>query len=280
MKHIILCADDYGQNTAISQAVIDLVKKNRLTATSCMTNSYYWQSHAKWLAPYKDQIDIGLHFNLTEGSPLSKEMGHDPIPLNDLIIKAYLGRLNQVAIESELLTQIDQFVSGVGRLPDFIDGHQHIQQLPIVRKAILKVYEERFKASLCYIRCVNDPNAFFRYKDSGYIKKCIIQLCGASAFKKELIDHNIPHNSSFSGIYDFKDSKRFSSLFPSFLEDIKENGIIMCHPGMRSSDIPDSEDDLIASSRFLEYEYLLSDQFTELCATKQITLGRFVHDRK
>ncbi|MHB1948831.1 MAG: ChbG/HpnK family deacetylase [Gammaproteobacteria bacterium] len=272
MKSIILCADDYGQNTVISQAIIELLKKKRLSATSCMTNSYYWLSHAKWLAPVSDQADIGLHFNLTEGKPLSKGFG-DFKPVSDLIIQAYLRRLKQAAIETELYAQLDQFVAGMGREPDFIDGHQHIQQLPVIRDAILRVYEKRLQKTGCYLRCVSDPSALTRFRDSGYLKTVIVQLCGAAAFKKAVIKQNIPHNSSFAGFYDFAEGKNYPTLFPTFLDLIKDRGLIMCHPGLEAT----TDEDPIAQARFFEYTYFSSDQFMEDCTKREITLGRFNH---
>lgn len=282
MKSIILCADDYGQNTAISQAIIELLKKKHLSATSCMTNSYYWDSQAKWLQPVKDEVDIGLHFNLTEGKPLSREgrsltkgLGLDLMPISDLIVRAYLGRLKQADIETELYAQIERFIAYLGREPDFIDGHQHIQQLPIIRDAFLRVYEKRLKKTGCYIRSVYTPAAFMRFKDSGYIKMLIIQLCGARTFKKQLTQLGIPHNSSFSGFYDFSHAKKYSTLFPGFLECSKDNGIIMCHPGLPAS----SEGDSNAEARYWEYQYLNSDQFSIDCEKYGVTIGRFRHEK-
>src|SRR5580693_851904 len=116
MKYIILCADDYGQTCAISQAIIDLLKSRRLTAISCMVTSSGWPLHAPWLIPYKNQVDIGLHFNLTEGKG----------PLSLLLLKSHLRQLHKHTIRAELNTQLDQFISAMGVLPDFIDGHQHV----------------------------------------------------------------------------------------------------------------------------------------------------------
>jgi chitin disaccharide deacetylase len=106
MKKITLCADDYGQNQSISQAIIALFEKNRLSATSCLTSSLFWPEHAKWLQPFANQVDIGLHFNLTEGKPLSHDMlsAHGFLPLSQLILKAYARRLNREAIEAELIS--------------------------------------------------------------------------------------------------------------------------------------------------------------------------------
>ncbi len=75
MKSIILCADDYGQNASISQAIVELLKLKCLSAVSCMTTSPHWFSQASWLLPYKDYVDIGLHFNLTHGFAIKFLLG-------------------------------------------------------------------------------------------------------------------------------------------------------------------------------------------------------------
>lgn len=267
MKKIILCADDYGQNPSISQAIINLIEKKRLSATSCMTNSVYWPEHAKWLQPYKGKVDIGLHVNLTEGVSLS---GHlKMMPLSGLLMRAYLHQLNQPAIEAEVNAQLDKFVEEMQQLPDFIDGHQHVHQFPVIRDVILKIYEKRLKVNGTYIRSVNDNKILLRFSDA-YLKKIIIQLTGAFAFKAKLKVMNIPHNSSFSGIYDFVNGKHYPEKFPEFLKKIQDNGLIMCHPGLLSDD----ESDPIYSAREFEYRYFMSEKFLKDCSTHQVIISR------
>ena len=181
MKRIILCADDYGQNTFISQAIILLIQKNRLTATTCMTTSPFWFENAPRLKNL-EKIDIGLHFNLTEGSPLSpglQVMGF--LPLKQLLMKSYLKKINQKVIEEELHAQIDQFVAGIGRLPDFIDGHQHVHQFPIIRDAFFAVYHRRLRNTLKYTRSVQNKSDYFKLGEA-YFKRLLIQNAGGKFF--------------------------------------------------------------------------------------------------
>lgn len=268
MKRIILCADDYGQNTAISQAIIELIEKNRLSATSCMTNSPDWSSHAQWLQPLKDKADIGLHLNLTEGMPLSKNMQF--MPLKELIIKAYSNQLDRDAIEIEFNSQLDQFEAGIGQKPDFIDGHQHIHQLPVIRDILIKIYADRLKNTHCYIRSVKDSMIFYRPLNPAYLKILAIQLLGAFAFQKLLDEHSIPYNTSFSGIYHFSQAKQYAKIFPKFLSKIGNKGIIMCHPGLAESK---KENDSIADARYFEYQYFLSEQFLRDCDSKNVIIN-------
>ncbi len=263
MKYIILCADDYGQTRAISQAIIDLLKARRLTATSCMVTSPDWPLCAEWLFSYKNQIDIGLHFNLTEGTKFSS--------LSDVLLKSHLRKLNKQVIRTELNAQLDRFISVMNGLPDFIDGHQHVHQFPMIRDVLLEVYEERLRDHGCYIRSIDNPRALWNIKAVAYRKKIILQYSGAHALKRNLVARNIPHNGSFSGVYSFDSLVHYDSLFRSFLKDIKMDGLIMCHPGLEDED---SEDPIYAS-RPKEFAFIKSEQFLKLLDEEQIKLVRF-----
>ncbi|HSW69094.1 MAG TPA: ChbG/HpnK family deacetylase [Gammaproteobacteria bacterium] len=253
MKKITLCADDYGQNKSISQAILALLEKNRLSATSCMTSSPAWSLYAEWLRPFSGQSGLGLHFNLTEGQALSH--GFRFLSLPQLILKAYGRLLDEPAIEAELDAQLDAFLLNLGKLPDFIDGHQHVHQLPMIRDIVCRVYEKRLRGTGCYIRSTASSLRL------GSPKALIIQALGARAFKNLLGQHKIPFNSSFAGIYPFAASAHYSRIFPRFLAQIQEGGIIMCHPGLQSSD----KTDAIAASRYNEFLYLESEQFVRDC---------------
>lgn len=263
MKKITLCADDYGQNQSISDAIIALLEKNRLSATSCMTTSPRWETDAVRLQPFIGRADIGLHFNLTEGKSLSGQV--DFMPLSRLIIKGYARQLDPSAIESELNAQMDAYEASMGRLPDFIDGHQHIHQLPVIRDALFSVYEKRLRKSNPYLRCLYNPTSH-----TGGFKGKIIQILGARVFKKTVVKNKIPHNSSFSGIYPFSKAENYARIFPQFLTEVKEGGLIMCHPGLSTSD----KSDALLKSRHQEFSYLASDDFLRDCFRAGVSLQR------
>lgn len=272
-KRIVLCADDYGQAYPISQGIIKLIQMGRVTATSCMVNMPLWQDQAKWLFPFYNQIDIGLHLNLTQGQPLSTEFantyGKRFFSLNKLLRYAFLHKLQNGAIEAECEAQIDCFADMLGFLPRFIDGHQHVHQFPIIRHALLNVYEKRLRRQHTYIRLVNGKLRLSGFKEN--LKKIIIYRTGAGALKRLLNSHHIPHNLSFSGIYSFAKAEQYGELFPQFLQEISDKGLIMCHPGF----LPSESDDIIGQARYAEYQYLVGGRFLKDCHAKGVTLGKF-----
>lgn len=269
MKRIVLCADDYGQGLAISRGVLDLIEKGRLSAVSCLVTGPEWAQHAAWLAPFHGQLDIGLHFNLTEGKPLAAAYqtahGNQFYSLSTLLKKAFLRQIDRRAIVAECHAQLDGFEAAMGRLPDFIDGHQHVHQFPVIRDALIEVYAARLKAGQTYIRLLNHRLALTD------VKKMIIYLSGTRALKKLLSQHHIPHNTSFSGIYSFEKAKNYPQYFQGFIREINDHGLIMCHPGYQS----DSRDDEIAEARCMEYRYFASDQFIQDCRQNGVELAGF-----
>lgn len=271
-KRIVLCADDYGQAPSVSTGILNLVQQGRLSALSCLVTGSDWEVSACKLLPFKDKVAIGLHFNLTEGAPLSPrfEASYGKVlpPVSRLMLLALLRRLDQKVLEAEMEAQLDQFQAALGCLPDFIDGHQHVHQFPVVRDAVIAVYQRRYPACSVRLRLAKpilQPIDFIMD-----IKKTIIRLMGADAFERLLEQNQIPHNKSFSGIYHLKENSDYSKHFNVFLREIGEEGIIMCHPGLSAGN--GEKEDPIAGARENEYRYFASEQFLEDCHEAGIRL--------
>ncbi len=275
-KRIVLCADDYGQAEAVSKGILELVALGRLTAVSCLTNQAGWQEQAASLVPYKDKADIGLHLNFTDGMPLSaayqNQVGMGFMPLSRLLFTTMTrsSALPLAIVIAEINAQLDAFQLVFGMPPRFIDGHQHIQHLPIIRDALLSVYRDRLLSYGTYLRAVTQPWQLSDFRSMN-IKKAVINATGGAGFAKLLDLHSIPHNTSFTGIYAFADVRRYRQYFQTFLRESQDRGLIMCHPGLASNNVADP----IYRSRGIEYEYFKSADFTEDCARAEVVLTRF-----
>ena len=133
------------------------------------------------------------------------------------------------------------------------------------------MYQQRLGQTNCYIRCAYDPYSSLNLRNRGDIKRVIIQLLGAGTFKNALDKNKIPYNTSFSGVYPFSNSQKYEKIFPQFLTQIKDGGIIMCHPGYNTQ----LDFDPIAMSRFDEFHYLNSAQFLLDCKEHNVAVNRF-----
>ena len=146
MKHITLCADDFALHPAVDAAVVALAQAARLSATSCMTTAPRWPQAAQLLAPLRPALQVGLHWNLTEGH------GQAAPRLVQVLARAYSGQLRPAAMAESLHRQLDAFEQHAGTPPDFIDGHQHIHQLPGARAALLHVLHQRYGTQAPWVR--------------------------------------------------------------------------------------------------------------------------------
>ena len=262
-KTVVLCADDFGLTPGISSGILKLACKRRLSAVSCMVNMPDFILHGPHLLSLKNRVKIGLHFNLTEGCLMSLPE-RKCFSLHELLIKSSMRSVKLSFIAQEFLAQLDQFTKIMHKLPDFIDGHQHVHQYPVIRKVILDLYEQRLNNKEIFIRStwpsIHLPQHQF--------KSNMLSLIGGKALAQQLIKLNIPHNRYFSGIYNFALDTNYRDLFRKWLSLTKENTLFMCHPGEGINAA-----DPIAHARIKELNYFLSDEFLMDCNEYHVHLA-------
>jgi predicted glycoside hydrolase/deacetylase ChbG (UPF0249 family) len=238
-----------------------------------MSTAYHWPEAADALRNSHIDIDVGLHFTLIDESALDSQHQASTTTatsLSALIANAYLRRLDKAVVMQQLNNQLDLFREHLGREPDFIDGHQHIHQLPIVRAALLEVYENRFPHHRPYIRSL----AHIKAAGHAGIKPQIIKALGAHSLQRSLRDKQIPHNRDFAGIYDFSPQHDYAALMRYWLQQAEDGALFMCHPGVANNN---DGHDPIAAARINEYHYLNSDAFIDECRSANVQLVRGGH---
>ena len=259
---ILLCADDFGLSPGVSHAIAELLSRQRLSATSCMTHAPYWLETASLLKPLAGKAMIGLHLTLTTLPP------HPT--LGALAKQAFLGRLRQADIEAEINRQLDAFEQGLGRLPDFLDGHQHAHVLPTIRDAVLKIMSTRLKGS--WLRDVWEPLPDLFRNAPNPIKSLALNGLGFSLHRQAKA-LGIPANQGFRGAYDLLGPHQPPEiLFPRFLAGAKPNLLIMCHPAYVDQALIDGPDPVHAP-REAERAYLASDLFPRHLAQAGVALS-------
>lgn len=258
IKKIILCADDFGVHNAVNEGICQLLAKDRISATSCMTNMA--DIALEKIKPYYKKKDIGFHFNLTEGSPLSecnslKKNNLFPT-LSRLLIQAQLRSLDYDDIYRELSLQFELFISVLGGLPSHIDGHQHIHHFPVIRDVILDFIKAKELTNKVYLRNTVTNTSFFPMRD--WMKQQIIKMTGARTFKKRVLREKFRFNETFAGIYTFNTGVPYRTLFLKFVQHVGDQGLIMCHPSQAIF-----PQDPISIYRKAEFDYFNSDLFLE-----------------
>jgi len=259
-----VCADDVGLVDGVAQSVVALAAAGRLSAASCVTNGPHWGAAAALLASSRPPIDLGLHFNLSEGVPLSAALRAHwaTLPgLAPLLARAHLRALPLAAIGAELAAQVDAFAAALGRAPDFVDGHQHVHALPGVRRIVLDAVVAWPQAP--WVRStgrVLGPGTAF--------KRWVIEASGGRALERDLVARGVAHNRALLGAYDF--AADYRPLMQAWLAEAPaDGGLLFCHPRSDAG----ATSDPIAAARIREAAYLASDEFRADLAAADVTVG-------
>ena len=239
---IILCADDFALTQGISDGIAGLATDGRLSATSALVTTRHWSSgHGPALAALRPHIAIGLHFNLTLGKPLGAMPWLCPtgdFPAVSTVVRASVARhieINEIA--SEIARQLDAFEVGIGQAPDFIDGHQHVHALPVVRSAVLGVLQKRYAGRSLLVRDPADA-ALTIIGRGGAIKKGLVLTTLAHGFGDAVRAAGFAANSSFAGVSAFDRSKSYRGEFDRFFTHASACHLVMCHPGNVDDELP------------------------------------------
>lgn len=252
---VLLTADDYALTDGVSAGIEALAEKRLLSAAGAMVTTPHWPAHARRLAGLRDRIATGLHFNLTLGAPLGPMPRLAPdqrFPAIGAVTAAAVShRLDADEIEAEATRQLDAFERHLGHPPDYLDGHQHVHALPIVRDGVLAAIAKRAWPKPLLIR---DPATRLTELPSAGVKAAI--LAGLSAgFARRAAALGLTVNDSFGGVTDFAPDKAAADIARS-LQAAGRLHIAMCHPGF-----PDAELallDPVTTRRRSEYDALLA----------------------
>jgi predicted glycoside hydrolase/deacetylase ChbG (UPF0249 family) len=274
-RHIWLCADDYGISAAVDIAIRDLVVRGRINATSVMVvapsfgrGEAFALDSLNTLAP---RVAIGLHLTLT--APYRPRTGaFTPtraggfLPLAETLGRAVMRGLDPAALRSEITSQLEAFHDAFGRMPDFIDGHQHVHLFPQIAGAVLQTVREQ--APTTWVRqCGRARPQANRFSDRKGLLLDILSI----RVQRRAAALGIRCNPAFAGTYDFDGGRDFSALFPRFLERLPEGGLVMCHPGFVDDEL--ERLDPLTTVRAAEYAFLAGDHFPAALAAHGVALA-------
>jgi predicted glycoside hydrolase/deacetylase ChbG (UPF0249 family) len=274
-KKLSICADDFGITEKVNRVIIKLIEAKRITETSCIVLSDFFFEDAKQLIKYQNNIGIGIHLTLTDFSPLSeiKSLTNNGklIGITNLLMKSFIQNYSVSEIHKEINLQLDKFEKTLGFRPDFIDGHHHIHQLPLIRNIIINIIKKRYPSNYPWIR--NSNENFFRIfkRKTSIIKSIFLSVMGKK-IKKLAKRNSIKTNNGFSGIYNFSIDQDYGKLFKNFINDINSDHLIMVHPGENDEIL--SNIDSANKSRNLEFNYLISEKFSQVLIENNIELKK------
>lgn len=276
MAGFVLTADDYAMTPAVTRGILACLEAGRISATGAMTNRPHWKGFAPHLGAFVGKADLGLHFNLTCGAPLTPlprlAPGGELPKLPDILRAGSLRRLPLDEVAAELEAQISAFEDAMGRMPDFIDGHQHVHALPGVRRALGAVLVRRYPLDKPYLRNPADRFAAIRARRLTVSKATLLATL-ARPFAPRMRTLGFALNEGFAGFSSFNVKRDFGADFAHYLKHPGAKHLVMCHPGEVDDEL--LRLDPVTVTRLLEKAFFLSGRFLEICDAAGMKPVRF-----
>jgi predicted glycoside hydrolase/deacetylase ChbG (UPF0249 family) len=255
-KRVVLCADDFGLSPGVSRGIAELLELGRLSATSCMVNYPEFGTDAGTLKAFRGQADLGLHFSLTDSRTISS-----------VAIECHLRPPPLSVMRDAVARQTDAFSRAMGMLPDYIDGHQHVHVLPVVREAVIDI-AKRIGA---YVRVPRDPIGRAMLARPAPFES--IYLARASRALARLAgESGVVTNKGFRGARTFREKVPFGELFRRMIAGAGDGAIIMCHPGHVDELL--ASRDAVLNPRADEWNYLSGPEFVADMASAGLAVSR------
>lgn len=205
---LVVVADDYGISIDRSRGIIHSMLCGIVTNTSIMANMCTADPSLDLLRSNGLLERVGLHLNLSEGTPLSA-----PSEIPSLVIASgtssprFLGkagfqnacrdgkiRVEHVRIEAR--AQLEWFNRNVGHPPIHVDSHQHVHVLPLLVDTLATLFvdmgvtfvrtptntahttDRRPPCSVCSVVSSNGATARIRFRTHGLC--CLDTFVGLS----------------------------------------------------------------------------------------------------
>ena len=198
---IIINCDDFGLSKGVNDAVLEGFQNNFISSATIMVNQAYTDEALKIWKKYNDLMNIGLHFCLDMGKPLSKNW-NGYLTQDGRFKRPHRESLHLVPeslIEEELRAQIKKAESLGGNLTH-IDSHHHVH---MVHKNVNNVVVRVARELNLPIR--NDDNLIDSFYDTGVSKENLFKELDSFNLEKykDLMchisneDHELESKSSY-----------------------------------------------------------------------------------
>ena len=265
LRVLVVCADDFGLDPEVNASALRLARLGRLSAIGCMVGAPFWPRGAlalRTLDPAK--ADVGLHLDLTQ-HPLHEYLRR---PLPDWILRSHSGTLDRRRLRLEIDAQLDAFTSEMQQSPAFIDGHEHVHQLPGVRDVLLEALTTRGWRP--WLRSTRRPAGLASRKAR------LIEALGAAGLERRAQAHGLRQNRRLLGVYAFDaDAGTYLRSMQNWLALAADGDLLMCHPAAGRCEFAPH-----AAARCRENDLLAGADFALMLAEARLRiapLGAAVH---
>ena len=134
---LVVNADDFGRTRDINRGILHAFRYGIVSSASLMTNFEAFGQAAD--IAKKFHLPVGIHFNLTEGRPVSNSTDVASLvdsqgrffKKNTFMLYLMQGRISEHDVRIELAAQLSRCIDA-GLKPDHYNSHHHIHILPTI----------------------------------------------------------------------------------------------------------------------------------------------------
>jgi predicted glycoside hydrolase/deacetylase ChbG (UPF0249 family) len=181
-----------------------------------------------------------------------------------LLVQSALRVLPRWRVHTLLERQLEAFTDAFGRIPDFVDGHHHVHQLPVVRDVLIETLRSLEAKSQPWLRICLPPVG---ESDS---KARIIGMLGAQSLRQLAREAGFPTNRFLVGVYGFNLRRdAYLARVRRWLDAGPDDTVFMCHPSTNAS-----ANDPIGAARRVELGVLASEAYANALTGAGITAVR------
>jgi predicted glycoside hydrolase/deacetylase ChbG (UPF0249 family) len=181
-----------------------------------------------------------------------------------LVLQSALRIVPRWRLRNLVDRQLDSFLDGFGRMPDFIDGHHHVHQLPVVREVLVDAVLDREPKSLPWLRICLPADG-----DEDY-KARVIGMLGADSLAELARQEGFPASRCLVGVYGFNLQRpAYLAKVRQWLEAGCDGSVFMCHPSTRAS-----AKDPIGAARRVELGVLAGEAYVEAVGRAGVIVSR------
>lgn len=219
---LVVNADDLGISPTVNAAIVRAFELGIIDRATAIANSPFFADACRLVHANGIENRIGIHFNITEGMPMSPQMAQTPLFCsNDGRLRfrrntrIFLSRSQMRAVAAECEEQISTF-HRQGLRPNHLDSHHHVHTEWHIFRAIEPVLRRHGFLSVRLSKDIGSSSLSKRvYKTlfNGYLRK-----------------RTWASTQSFCDYTDLIRQGRLSSMRHIVVE-------VMCHPDLLPGDL-------------------------------------------
>src|SRR5919202_557637 len=147
-RELIVNADELGWTEGVSQGIVEVHRQGIVTSTTMVANGHAFD-HAVELIKEAPNLAIGVHLNVTYGTPVLPEVRVFRLVdeaaffyrRNRFIQRIVTGRVDVVHVEDEFRAQIEK-IAEAGISISHLDSHESIHMYPAIFTVVARLARE------------------------------------------------------------------------------------------------------------------------------------------